>query len=475
MGLEEKTLYTLDVVKGNSTSVSQHEDTKKENNSIDLIDLNLDYLKFRKEENPFPISIFPKIYQEIILEAEKKYQFSIDYIGAGILSAASLSIGVTHKAHVKHLWNEKVNYYMVIVGKPGDSKSHALKFCFKPIEERDNLLYKEYQNQLNLFEKSLKEDNAERMNKPVMKKSLISDFTPEALIQIHFNNPRGLCIYVDELNGWLKNFNRYNAGNEAETYLSLWSGTSVSSDRVSGRCFRLNDPFISVIGSAQISVLKEFGQHGRNSNGFMDRLLFVYPTQQKPLKWNIEKVDTRIINNYNNLIVKLLDLDFKIEEPVLVPFSEKAKKKLFEWQNNRNPDECFYEFERGIDIKLQQYVIRFALTIQMLYFSADASDKNEINEHSVDCAIKLFDYFYKNAIRVRQETISSNYLESLTELQLNIYNELPKTFTTSQGVQIACKLTDEGKSRVSERQFKTYLNDKRLFKKISRGNYEKAL
>ncbi len=111
----------------------------------------------------------------------------------------------------------------------------------------------------------------------------------------------------------------------------------------------------------------------------------------------------------------------------------------------------------------------------MLYFSADASDKNEINEHSVDCAIKLFDYFYKNAIRVRQETISSNYLESLTELQLNIYNELPKTFTTSQGVQIACKLTDEGKSRVSERQFKTYLNDKRLFKKISRGNYEKAL
>jgi Protein of unknown function (DUF3987) len=469
--VEDFSLYKMDVVKDHPTI-----NDPNPKGVIDNVDLNLDYQKFQKEKNPFPIEIFPKVYQEIILEAESKYQFSPDYIGAGILSAASISIGVTHKAHVKHLWNEKVNFYLLIAGRPGDSKSHALKFCFKPIEQRDNKLYKEFLYQQNLYEDQLKEDsnNSQQLKKPKIQKFLITDFTPEALINTHYYNPRGLCIYVDELNGWIRNFNRYNSGSEAETYLSLWSGTSVTLDRASGKSLRINDPFISVIGSTQISVLKEFGKNGRNNNGFMDRLLFVYPTQQKPLKWNIDKVDTRIIKNYHNLITKLLDLQFTPEEPTLVPFNREAKKILFEWQNERNPDDCFYDFERGIDIKLQQYVIRFALTIQMLYYTTEESGKNEIGVKAVKSAIKLFDYFYKNAIRVRQETVSTNYLESLTELQLTIYNELPKKFTTSQGVEIACKMVNN-KKRISERQFKTYLNEKRLFKKLSRGLYEKTL
>jgi len=206
----------------------------------------------------------------------------------------------------------------------------------------------------------------------------------------------------------------------------------------------------------------------------MDRFLFIYPTQQKPLKWNREKVNTRVIDNYHNLISKLLDLKYEPENPILIPFSKEAKKRLFEWQNSQNPDNSFYAFERGVQIKLEEYVIRFSLTLQMLYFSADESGKEEIELHAVESAIKLFDYFYKNAVRVRQETVSTNYLESLTELQLNIYNELSKKFTTRQGVNIACKEVD-GKKRISERQFKHYLNDRRLFKRVSRGNYEKTL
>ena len=66
--------------------------------------------------------------------------------------------------------------------------------------------------------------------------------------------------------------------------------------------------------------------------------------------------------------------------------------------------------------------------------------------------------------------MQKNYYETLTELQKTILNELPKEFTTSQGVKIACK-----NKRISDRQFKTYLNDRKLFKRISRGNYIKIL
>ncbi len=456
--------------------VLQSEDTKNEVH-IDAIDLENDYLKLNeKNENPYPVEVFPKAQQEVIFEALNKYQFSLDYLGSGMLSAVSVAIGTSYQVNVKHGWDEKVNLFTVIVGRPGDSKSHALDFCFKPIHIRESLFFKEYKNQLALYEKSIlgNSESKERIQRPILKKFLISDFTPEALIIAHQNNLRGLCIYVDELNGWLKNFGRYSSSGETETYLSLWSGSTISSDRASGNSIRVDDPFIGVIGSTQIAVLKEFAKEGRNSNGFMDRLLFVYPEQQKTLKWNINKVDSTLLQNYFAIISNLIDLEMNEDgSPVVIPIEKKAKEYLFNWQNNR-PEEYLFDYERSIEIKLQQYVIRFALILQLLHHTVDKRSKNEVELFAIKGGIKLFKYFYHTAIKVRNEVIKKNYLETLTELQKNILEDLPKNFTTGEGIKIACK-SIKGKPRVSERQFKTYLKDLKLFKKLSHGFYEKLL
>jgi len=299
---------------------------------------------------------------------------------------------------------------------------------------------------------------------------LISDFTPEALILNHSNNPRGLCIYVDELSGWLNNFNRYNNSGEAQTYLSLWSGGTFSADRASGKSIRIHKPYINVIGSTQTSVLKDFSKNGRSSNGFMDRLLFVYPENFKTLKWNIKKVNKKIIKNYANIIDNLIQLESgDNNESIIVPLEKSAEKYLFNWQNNR-PKTYLFEYERSIGVKLEQYVIRFSLILELLFYASENKPKNQIGIDSIKSSIKLFDYFYKNALKVRSETTQKNHYETLTELQKTILYELPKEFTTSQGVKIACK-----NKRISDRQFKTYLNDKKLFKRISRGNYIKIL
>jgi len=275
MGLTKKEVPSTPKSEKDNVFGLQHKDTKNEG-TIDKIDLELDYLKQKEtNSNPFPVEIFPKAIQEIIIEANDKYQFPLDYLGAGILSAASTAIGNSHKVIVKYGWEEKINLYTVIVGRPGDTKSQALIFCYKPIHENDSRLFQEYLQQQKEYEQNTQDttENKSRVLKPILRKHLISDFTPEALIQSHYNNPKGLCIYVDELNGWLKNFNRYNNSGEAETYLSLWSGTTISIDRASGKSIRIEDPFIGVIGGTQIGVLKEFSKAGRSVNGFMDRLL----------------------------------------------------------------------------------------------------------------------------------------------------------------------------------------------------------
>lgn len=458
-----------------SNNLDNYKDNKNDP-TIDLLDLERDFkILTEKNENPFPTEVFPKILQEVLYEAHDKYQFSIDYLGAGFLSAISASIGVTYKVEVKKGWVEKCNLFMVIVGRPGDAKSHALEFCFKPIHIRENELFYKYEKELKDYEDSLESDQT-KLSKPYLERFLINDATPEALVKAHSNNKRGLCIYMDELHGWIKNFNRYNNSGEEQTYLTFWSGGVITVDRVSSKSIRLEDPFIGVVGSTQISVLKEFAKGGRSANGFLDRLLFVFPELQSNIKWNTNKVNEIILQNYFTTISNLIDLQFdENNESQIIPIEEEAKRYLFHWQNSR-PENYLFEYERSIEIKLQQYVIRFALIIQMLFHASESATDREVQLFAIKGGIKLFDYFYFNAIKVRDETIKRNYYESLSELQKTILDDLPsnKSFPTAEGVKIACKKVN-GKPRVSERQFKTYLKDRKLFKKVAHGIYEKLL
>ena len=470
---KNKAPKTLQSSRGNNNSDKNK--SKKIEKTIDRLDLEKDFLSLTaRGEHPFPIHIFPDVIQEIIIEGNDKYQFVWDYMGAGILSAASAAIGNSFHVQVKKGWTEKCNLYLVIVGRPGDSKSHALDFCFRPIHEIEKRNFAIYEKAMEEYERN-SEENSNSSKKPQLKKFLISDFTPEALIKIHSNNRRGIYIYVDELNQWLKNFNRYNNSGEDETYLTLWSGGPISIDRASGKSLRIDYPFVGVIGSTQISKLREFGKGGRDSNGFMDRLLFVYPHNKGMIKWNLKTVNDQVLENYNSIISKLIDLKYDDDyKGKIIPIEKSAKEFLFKWQNDRKSNHPI-DYERSIEVKLQQYVIRFALILQLLYHASDEETRSQIELPSVKGAIKLFEYFYRNAIEVREETLGIHSEKSLSVTQKEILDDLPdKPFSTRQGIEIACKIFN-GKARISKRQFQAYLQDKNLFVKIRHGLYRKRI
>lgn len=148
--------------------------------------------------DPFPLPVFPEVIQEIIKATKQYLQYPIDYIGAGILYATSLAIGNTHKIEVKRGWIENAVLYLALVGKPGVNKSHPLSFAVEPIFERDRDEYEYYRRELNDYQRS--KDKSE-MERPVRRKFLLSDYTPEALSLVHNHNQRGIGVYVDELAG----------------------------------------------------------------------------------------------------------------------------------------------------------------------------------------------------------------------------------------------------------------------------------
>ena len=164
--------------------------------------------------NRFPFEVFPLHIQQVITATNENLNFPIDFIGASLLYAVSVAIGNTHSVEVKKGFQQSAVIYLAIVGRAGTTKSHPLSFALQPIVEQDKRTYMQYEQQrqqyeqaINLSKKEREQQAIDEPTKPVWQKFLLSDFTPEALAEVHKFNKRGIGVYVDELAVWFKNFN----------------------------------------------------------------------------------------------------------------------------------------------------------------------------------------------------------------------------------------------------------------------------
>ncbi|RZK26586.1 MAG: DUF3987 domain-containing protein [Flavobacterium sp.] len=435
----------------------------------------------RKDLPQFPVNVFPEKIRFIIEETNTNLMFPTDYISASILYAVSLAIGNTYKVEVLGGWKENAVIYLAIVGKPGTNKSHPLSFAIQPIVEKDKIAYRAYIRAKSEYDAivamSAKERKSEGINipdEPKLNKCLMSDFTLEALATVHSNNLRGIGVYVDELAGWIKNFNRYSSGSEMEFWLSNWSGKPIISDRKSSAPINISNPFISVAGTIQNGILNELGRDNRNQNGFIDRMLFVMPSGIQMQYLSKKGISDEVTALYSTIITSLLESEPELDDygaavSNVLQFNTEANLLFEQWYNN-NVDlinNCDDESLSGNYAKFNQHTARFALILQLLSYACGESDNNFINTNSVRGAIELTEFFRLNASKVHSIISNSNPLEHLPLDKQNLYKQLPDTFTTEEGVKIAESIN------IPERTFKRFLESKLFFDKVARGKYEK--
>ena len=413
-------------------------------NPLALIDKAID-MSTRLEGTEFPVSIFPKKIQRIICEVHECHSYPTDYIAASVLTAIAVGIGNTHLAQIKQGWQESPILYMALIGRPGANKSHPLSFAMKeqfPME-------------------------------PTRKRFLVSDVTPEGLSFIHAQNKRGLCLWADELSAWFKNFNRYNNGSEEQFWLSVFSAKTTISDRKGAKSsIFIKRPYISVIGTIQKKILHELAKGERSSNGFIDRILFVMPNLQQKARWNDKELPADIEKEWNDIIEKLIHLECNYNEhgeiePYVLHFTEEARQRLYDWQHQFS-ELCDTEGNDtivSIYCKLEIYIIRFCLIIQLARWTCGECGKEHIDLLTVERAIRLTAYFKASALNV-QHIISEVALNSQ---QQTIVSLLPSTFTTAQATQIA------EQNGMKERTLQRFLNDNIgiLFRKEKHGEYSK--
>ena len=429
----------------------------------------------------FPLEIFPKAIRDIIEALEEYENYNVDFTAASFLTVFAAAMGNTWSVRFMTGWISRPIIYMVLVGSPSCGKTPPLQQAVAPLlkldGEYDMIYCKEMETYRRWERMSAKQREKlsapDEMEMPRRKCHVVVDSTVEAMIAAMRDNPRGVLIYKDEIDSLLSNFNRYN-GSDESYFLSLFSGTPFKYSRKSNNeHIFLSNPYCSIIGSTQLGRLAEQFGGKRLVNGFSSRFLKVYPEINKMPSWNDATMPHEILEDWERIIKKVAGINPTTDQEgkatsIELLFSQEAKLRVIQWKdevNNKAYAETDSDAVRALCGKLETYLVRFCLVIQIMHGICGESGMDEIEPRTAELAIKLTEYFRNMESRIAPE-IEPDILDNrFTEL----FGNLRDSFTTAEAVREALQLG------ISESSVKRFLRDggRGFVKKKSHGCYRK--
>ncbi len=354
-------------------------------------------------ENPI-YQAFPERLQYCVSKIQHGTNLNSEFLLSSILYASSVAIGNTHKIQLLESWEEACNLYMVIVGKSGMSKSPAINIALKPLNERNRQMAKVYQDKKLYFDLKSKEEKASE-TPPSREQIIIEDATLESIYRTLSDNKRGIGMCYDEIIGFLNNLSRYSNGSDQQQWLKLWGGAPLNVNRVNSGSYYVHSPFIGFIGGIQPKVLPQLNKDDRDKNGFLERILFVYPDNVKKEPFPLHQTPQSIFDDYSDIINRLLSLEMKDDRNTisnLLYFTKEAADYYQGYYNmitdliNNSDDE---DPISGFYPKMNAYCGRFALILQLLYWACGEENKQEVGIRAIKGASKISEYYLKNATK----------------------------------------------------------------------------
>lgn len=430
-----------------------------------------------KPEDVHPINAFPVYIQEIINHYSDSKGYTIEFFIQAFLAATSASLGRSVTLNTGNYTSIGL-VWCIILGKRGFVKSEPLDDAFAPIKKYQFEIYSKHNTDTEELKEYIANNPKAKVTElPQPKKVLLSDTTPEKLVMILAENPKGCTIVYDEIAGFVRRFNRYNSGADEEMYLSLFNGGNISRDRINGNSAFAKNSYLTIIGTTQPSVLKEVFS-GKSESGFFDRWLITRPDnvkKQYPNQFGIDPVEEA---KYDNLLRRLLHIEYDELNFNQMTYTVDSYKIINDYQRHLIDEENDTDNEdyRGILAKIEIYLHRFALLLQSLQYaiSGDILDLYKVCPESANGAVILAKYFINEAMKVRVSTP----VELLKDKWIDIYKSLPehgtkfdrKTFIKICGVH-------EIKDRAADNFLREHgmRSEMSLFFKVGHGIYTKNL
>ena len=427
-------------------------------------------------EKKIPLEAFPAKIQDMILTLARQENYTIEYMMASLLVAVSTAIGNAVNIRIRGGWISNSALYMILIGRPGTGKTPPLDFAFRPIRKHDAQAVKQFKLEMeqynNLIEsnKGKKENTTPLPDKPILQRTIISDFTPEALM-------RALVVYVDEIMGMFNAVNQYSRGQLIEQLLTAFSGKPLDISRCSMPVpIHIEYPFINIVGTMQITRMHELIEKGYKENGLLDRIIFVYPSSQEISDWQLDEDSSfasfeKYSNMWESIFNKVIDLPFSDNDNVqsILDFSPEAKAYFTNWRNNAIRAVNQIQDDGLVDsrvIKAPMITARLALVLQILRWACGEVHKDFVDIDSTKSAIALSKYFESCYADIQKYMLR----ESIEPQKKELLDCLSATFTTADAIQAGKEV---GQSERSVMYSLVNLATNKIIKKIKRGEYEK--
>lgn len=434
-------------------------------------------------EKKIPLEAFPAKIQDMILILARQENYTIEYMMASLLVAVSTAIGNAVNIRIRGGWISNSALYMILIGRPGTGKTPPLDFAFRPIRKHDAQAVKQFKLEMeqynNLIEsnKGKKENTTPLPDKPILQRTIISDFTPEALMRALDDNHRGVVVYVDEIMGMFNAVNQYSRGQLIEQLLTAFSGKPLDISRCSMPVpIHIEYPFINIVGTMQITRMHELIEKGYKENGLLDRIIFVYPSSQEISDWQLDEDSSfasfeKYSNMWESIFNKVIDLPFSDNDNVqsILDFSPEAKAYFTNWRNNAIRAVNQIQDDGLVDsrvIKAPMITARLALVLQILRWACGEVHKDFVDIDSTKSAIALSKYFESCYADIQKYMLR----ESIEPQKKELLDCLSATFTTADAIQAGKEV---GQSERSVMYSLVNLATNKIIKKIKRGEYEK--
>jgi len=260
----------------------------------------------RASPDEYPLDCLPPLLGEFSQQAAASVGVNLAAAATAILPVVAGAVGTGARLRIKSDYRLPAIVWASLVGSAGTRKSPLMGAVCRPLESLQRRLQEEDQEEYrgpvdpSQFGELPPEDQEAT-------KLVLKDATYAALEATHAKHRRGFLLWKDELSGLLKELSA-DYGGGAGPWLSLWSGESVRTERISRRTAHLDRTAVSVLGAIPPSRLSEEIGAEHLQDGFLQRFLLadVYEVQ-RGFSW--DEIDDDLFRRFRALLGNLSRLE----------------------------------------------------------------------------------------------------------------------------------------------------------------------
>lgn len=294
----------------------------------------------KKQLQPFPVECLPDEIRGYVQAVAESLQVPVDMVASFVIAILSMCVQGKYAVQVKPDWAEPINLYMVVIARPSERKSPALKEvtapAFKYVKEENErrkpqvagyeLQKKILSGKLKTIQDALAKQSSKTkyklqdaldcqkelddLEEVTLLKLILDDVTPEALVKTMKENNEKIAIVSAEGGIFGTMAGRYSDKTNIDIFLKGYTGEYYSTVRIGRQGHDLDHPLITIVLAVQPQVVVDIMDNKDfRGRGLLARFLYsIPPSLIGKRKYRTKPVSPFVREQYEKLVYELLDI-----------------------------------------------------------------------------------------------------------------------------------------------------------------------